>query len=369
MSLPATPVSAAAGPLRDTAQLVHDVRAVHDAGALGVLARTDGPYGARAASAGRAELHGTDPVAPHSHFRIGSTTKTFVAVVVLQLAAEGKLSLDDTVDSRLPGVVEGNGNDGRRISIRQLLGHTSGLHDVYADPADFPQTRSASAFRALRFRTYTAAELVGTALRHAPDFAPGTDFGYSNTNYHLAGMIVERVTGNSWQEEVRRRIIGPLALAQTDAPATSEHIRGPHPHAYRTFPDEPEPVDVTEVNPSFAGAAGAMTSTAHDLDRFFTALVAGRLLPPREQAEILRTIPTAGDLNEAWPGSRYGLGIIWIPLPCGGYWSHPGDTFGYSTRGGVTPDARRAYALVVTSEASEATDRAVNDLAANALCT
>lgn len=349
-------------------QLAGDVRAVEAAGALGVLARTESPYGPRTASAGRAELGTARPVPAHSHFRIGSATKAFVSVVVLQLVAEGRLFLDDTVEHRLPGVVAGNGNDGSRITIRHLLQHTSGLHDVYADPADAPQLRSAAAFRALRFRTYTAAELVATALRHPPDFVPGTNFGYSNTNYHLVAMIIERLTGSSWQDEVMRRIVRPLGLTDTTAPVTEARLPDPHPHAYRVFPDEPEPVDVTVVNPSFTGAAGAMVSTARDLNRFLTALVSGRLLPHRQLAEMLRTVPSAGDLAEAWPGSRYGLGLMWLPLPCGGSWATPGDTFGYSTRTGVTADARFAYSLVVTNEATTATDEAVNTLAAHALC-
>lgn len=351
-----------------TEWLTRDVENVREAGALGVLARAEGPEGVSAVAAGHAAL-GTDrPVPVRGLFRIGSTTKTFVALVALQLAAEGKLSLDDTVEQRLPGVVAGQGHDGRRITVRHLLQHTSGLPDVYADPVDFPQGRSAEAFRALRFRTYTAGELVAMALQHPPDFAPGARFGYSNTNYLLAGMIIERATGATWQGEVVRRLIRPLGLHDTSAPADEPFVPGSHPRAYRTFPDAPQPVDVTVVDPSFAGAAGAMISTAEDLNRFFTALASGTLLPPRENTEMRRTVPTAGDVADAWPGSRYGLGLLWIPLPCGGYWSHPGDAFGYSTRVGVTSDARRAYSLVVTSEATTGTDEAVNRLAAHVLC-
>ncbi|MFH8370424.1 serine hydrolase domain-containing protein [Streptomyces sp. NPDC018031] len=358
---------AAAHSCPTTGRLQADVDAVAATGPVGVLARVTTPHGTRTARAGAAVLGSALPVPWQSRMRVGSTTKAFTATVVLQLVGEGRLSLDDTVERWLPGLVTGNGNDGRAITIRHLLQHTSGLYDYPEDAAGVPQLRTAEAFRTHRFRTYSEAELIAIALRHPPDFPPGTAFNYSTTGYQVISLIIEKATGESWEQHVTRRILRPLGLRGTTAPGTDPRIHGPHPRGYRLFPDEPRLVDVTVCNQTLGGAGGALIGTLADVNRFFAALQRGDLLRPAEQAEMHRTVPTAGDLAEAWPGSRYGLGLMWAPSPGGGYWGHHGDTFGFHTRAGTTSDGRRGFTLVWTGPGDEATDAAANALAAHAL--
>lgn len=362
----AVPAAVAAKPGGDT--LRSQVDAIHATGTVGVLARSTGPRGTRSAAAGVSDAVSGRGVRPDDRFRIASATKTFVSTVVLQLVGEGRLSLDDTVEDRLPGVVSGHGNDGSRITVRQLLNHTSGLFNY---TADFPVLTSMAGFQAGRYRTWTDAQLVAIATRHAPDFAPGTDWEYSNTNYTLAGMIIEEVTGHSWQHEVTARVIRPLGLRHTLAPATDPRIPGPHMKGYSAFGEDRPAIDVTEFNPSGAGAAGAMISTTGDLSRFYQALLGGRLLKPAQLAEM-RTTVRAADLDPVWSGARYGLGLMRIPLSCGGtYYSHGGDLSGYTTRSGVSGDGRRVVVVEATGDGSApdlATMHTANTLIDKQLC-
>jgi D-alanyl-D-alanine carboxypeptidase len=323
-------------------QLRRDVAAIRATGVTGVLAEIDG--GRLMARSGRARLGSARPVPYRSYFRIGSATKTFVATVVLQLAARHRLSLGDTVARWLPGVVRGDGNDGRKITIRELLQNTSGIYD-YTD--DLPLVASSRGYIRNRYRSVSSRQLVDIAMRHRPEFRPGTSWGYSNTNYILLGMIIQKVTGQSWAEQVRERIIVPLGLRHTEVPETSTPP-WPHPDGYQQFTPDGRLVDTTPVNAAWAGAAGGMVSTLSDLDRFLRALTGGRLLPPAELAQMEKTVPARG---LGLPGARYGLGLAWAPLPCGGgYWTHPGDFLGYSVWDGVTAHGRRTAVVMASSE-------------------
>ncbi|MGK4001174.1 serine hydrolase domain-containing protein [Sorangium sp. So ce1036] len=309
------------------------------------------------ARSGTAQRDDEQPVDFDSYFRMGSNTKTFVSVVVLQLVGEGALTLDDPVDQWLPGVVSGNGNDGKRITIRQLLQHTSGLYNYSGeveegDPDPQPNLdvlRSAEDYLEHRLDQATAEELVALALEHEPRFAPGARWSYSNTNYVLAGMIIQRVTGNHWRSEVEARIIEPLGLDHTFEPGDEPELPSPHATAYQQFkPGEPL-VDVTIANHTWADAAGSLVTTTADLARFWRALSDGSLLQPEQMSELRETLP-APDLDPIAPGAGYGLGIMWIPTSCGGgYWSHGGDTLGYSTRNAVNDDGSRVAVLSLST--------------------
>jgi D-alanyl-D-alanine carboxypeptidase len=323
-----------------------------------------GPDGRRSARAGVADLSTGRPVPLDAEFRVGSVTKTFVATVVLQLAGEGRLSLDDTVAHWLPGVVEGNGTDGRRITIRELLQMTSGIYD-YAN--DLPVLASAAGFEASRLRTYTPGQLVALAMRHRPLFAPGTSASYSDTNYVLLGMIIGRVTGRSWAQQVNARIIRPLGLRHTITPGTFPLIPGPHADGYSSFGGDTL-INTTVLNPSAADASGSMISTTADLSRFYTALADGRLLARPQLTEMETTIAAPGGA-EGIPGARYGLGLDWFPLPCGGgYFGHPGDIPGYSTWDAVTRGAGRTVVLSITGDRGEHTLQAIDTLVDQQLC-
>src|SRR5690348_13941994 len=200
----------------DQGQLQHDLDAIHATGVSGVLAEVDaGPRRLRGTS-GVADLAAGGPVNVDGYFRMGSNTKTFVSVVVLQLVAEGRLCLDDTVERWLPGVVTGNGNNGAAVTVRELLQHTSGLYDYTNDLLG--RIGSVDDFQKFRFTSFTPEQLVATAITHQPNFAPGQGWDYSNTNYVLLGMIIKRVTGHDWASEVTNRIIRPLGLRHTFAP-------------------------------------------------------------------------------------------------------------------------------------------------------
>lgn len=340
--------------------------AVHDTGTVGVVVRSTGPHGSRTATAGIADQETGRPARPGDTFRIASSTKTFVSTVVLQLVGEGRLSLDDTVEDLLPGVVAGNGNDGSRITVRQLLNHTSGLFDF---TADFPVLTDIDAFQEGRLRSWTDDQLVAMAMKHEPNFAPGKGWSYSNTNYTLAGMIIEKVTGHSWQHEVTHRIVRPLGLHRTSAPYTDPYMKGPHLKGYSAFAAEGRtPIDVSVMNPSAAGSAGGMISNTADLTTFYSALMKGRLLKPAQLAEMETTV-RAKELDPAWAGARYGLGLMKVPLSCGGsYYSHGGDLFGYTTRNGFSADGRHVVVVAATGDGDDTTTPAANAVIDEQLC-
>jgi D-alanyl-D-alanine carboxypeptidase len=324
-------------------QLQHDVDAIHAAGVTGVLAEVDG--GQITVRAGTAQLGSSRPVPDNSYIRIGSNTKTLVATVMLQLVAEGRVSLDDTVAKWLPGVVAGNGNDGAAITIRELLQHTSGLYDF---TEALPALATRQGYLDSRHRTAAPEQLVALAMQHKPLFKPGTSWAYSNTNYVLAGMIIAKVTGQSWATEVYDRIIAPLGLRHTFVPGASPYLPAPHADLYQQFTPGGPLTDTTVMNYTWADAAGAIVSTPDDLDRFFRALISGRLLPPAELAEMEKTAPTIGEQGLL---ADYGLGLGWQPLSCGGgYWTHGGDVLGSSTALGVSANGRRSVVVEAFTE-------------------
>ncbi|WP_066952133.1 serine hydrolase domain-containing protein [Streptomyces lushanensis] len=313
-------------------------------GVPGALARADGREGTWNGASGVADRTTGRPRLPQDRFRVGSITKTFVATVLLQLEAEGTVDLDDTVDSVLPGVVRGNGHDGRRITLRQLLNHTSGVFNYTRDEG-LQQKIFGDGFLEHRYDTWKPAELVDIALAHRPEFAPGTGWSYSNTNFILAGMAVEKLTGRPYATEIERRILRPLGLRATTVPATDPRMPRPAGRAYSTLsPDPAAPVhDVTELNPSVAGAAGGMISNAADLNRFYGALMKGKLLP-RQQLKEMRTTVSMGD--EAPPTHRYGLGLQVQELSCGEtVWGHGGGINGSASGAVTTADGRHSLSL------------------------
>jgi D-alanyl-D-alanine carboxypeptidase len=324
------------------ATLQADVDEHQTHGVVGVVAQISDDAGVVRARAGESSLGTGTPVEFDTRFRMGSNTKTFVAVVVLQLVEEGTLSLEDSVDQWLSGVVSGNGNDGSKITIRQLLQHTSGLHNYTADLfTDF----TADDFERVRYDSVSPEDLLAIALRHAPDFEPGTSWNYSNTNYILAGMIIEEATGRDWASEVQARISAPLGLMATFEPGEDPDLPSPHAQGYHLFVENEPLVDVTSYNHTWGGAAGSLVSTLDDLTRFWRALQSGELLAPAQFAEMQTTVAAVG-LDEVIPGLQYGLGVMRVPTSCGGaYWAHFGDTTGFTTRNAVNPEGTRSVVL------------------------
>lgn len=260
------------------------------------------------------------PVEPNFSFRIGSITKTFTASVVLQLAEEKQLNLDDTVEKWLPGVVQGNGYDGSKITIRQLLNHTSGIAaytDLDMRDITLPQNP---------LRYYSTDELISLALAKPPVFAPGEGWDYSNTNTVIAGEIIRKVTGDTYAEQIRKRFIEPLGLKETFVMEASSHIPGKHANGYN-MDRSGRLYDLTEINQSWANAAGDMVSTVEDLTTFFSALLGGKLLNQELMNQMLTTVDS--------PIGKVGLGVYEEKTPDGqSYWGHAGGTFGFETRVG-----------------------------------
>ncbi|MFH9083119.1 serine hydrolase domain-containing protein [Streptomyces sp. NPDC017673] len=319
------------------------VEAAVAAGVPGATVTARDGHGVWSATAGVGDTRTGAPRSPADRFRVASITKSFVATVLLQLEAEGRLSLDDSVDRWLPGVVRGHGHDGRRITVRQLLNHTSGIHDYLADPGFSSAYFTKEGFFRHRYDTLTPQDLVDLAMRHAPDFAPGTSWRYSNTNYVLAGMVIEEVTGRPYATEINRRIIAPLHLRATSVPGTRVTLPRPSSRAYSTFRVRGGPAyDVTDLNPSIASSAGEMISDSADLSRFYGALLGGELLPARQLKEMKTTVATEADT----PRVRYGLGLMNTELSCGvRVWGHDGGIHGSASEGASTADGRHSVAV------------------------
>ncbi|MFF8727325.1 serine hydrolase domain-containing protein [Streptomyces sp. NPDC015171] len=313
------------------------------AGVPGVTVTAKDARGTWSATAGVGDLRTGEPRSTADRYRVGSITKTFVSTVLLQLEAEGRLSLDDTVDTWLPGVVRGHGHDGRHITVRQLMNHTSGIYN-YTSDEDFARAYFLKdGFDRHRYDTRTPAELVAVAMRHEPDFAPGTSWNYSNTNYVLAGMVIEKVTGRPYAAEIRRRVIEPLRLTATSLPGTKVTLPRPASRAYSKLAETATgpSYDVTNLNPSIASAAGEMISNSADLDRFYSALLSGKLLPARQLKEMKNTVAIPGA-----PNVRYGLGLIDTTLTCGVHvWGHDGGIHGSASSAVTTTDGRHSVAL------------------------
>ncbi|MDO3678989.1 serine hydrolase domain-containing protein [Paenibacillus ehimensis] len=281
---------------------------------------------------GTASYEVPSPVQPDFSFRIGSITKTFTAAVVLQLAEEKQLNLDDTVEKWLPGVVKGNGYDGNKITIRQLLNHTSGIAS-YTDndmrDITIPQNP---------FRYYTIDELIGLALAKPPVYAPGEGWNYSNTNTVLAGQIIQKATGDTYAEQIRKRFIEPLGMTETFVMESSHDIPGNHATGYN-LDRSGRLYDLTEINQSWANAAGDMVSSVKDLTTFFSALLGGKLL----NQEMMKQMTTTVDS----PLGKFGLGIYEGKTPDGqSYWGHAGGTYGFESRAFGSLDGKH---IMVTS--------------------
>ncbi|MGW2270996.1 serine hydrolase domain-containing protein [Streptomyces yangpuensis] len=290
-------------------------------------------------AAGLADTATGERARPGHRFRIASNTKAFVSTVLLQLEGEGRLSLDDSVETWLPGVVGGNGNDGGAVTVRHLLNHTSGIYD----PTEEAEFFAPYLERDDRTHVYTPREVIARAVRHEPLFAPGGGWSYSNTNYLLAGLVIEAVTRRSAPSEIRRRILVPLGLKDTSFPVTDPDIHGPHLHGY-----DLKGRDVTRFSPSYDWTAGAMISTVDDLARFHRALFTGELLRPAQQRELLTTV--------RFPGTpAYGLGVQAVKVTCGAEeggesidaWATDGGGPGFTSLSLTSADGERQLVLAV----------------------
>lgn len=286
------------------------------AGAPGVLAfvRSDGETW-RGAS-GLADVATAVPMGSEMRFRAGSVTKTFVAVVILQLIAEGRLRLDERVAG---------------ARVRDLLAHTSGIADLAGLPG-------------VMERSWQPWELVSAALRQPRVFEPpGSRFSYSSTNYVLLGLLVERRTGRTLEQEIARCILRPLGLLRTGFRPWPGDVHGYMPPVrdgiVRARPGE----DTWGDDASWAWGSGDLISTAGDLARFYGALLRGRLLPQRLLEAMLT--PAVERPNRL----RYGLGVAIVRTRCGLAYGHTGNVLGYVSAVWNDRDGRRQVVVMANA--------------------
>ncbi|MGW2775283.1 serine hydrolase domain-containing protein [Streptomyces olivaceoviridis] len=345
LSLLAVPARAAtAGPDRpvpaglpapDTAGLAAVLRSAVAQGAPGALARIDDRGRTYRVTQGVADRATRRAVSTDDRFRIGSVTKTFSAVVLLQLVDEHRLSLDAPVNRYLPDLLPDD-----RITVRHVLGHRSGLYDY----TDGMFASSVSGFEAVRKKVFTYRQLVALSLRKPRTNAPGAAYAYSNTNFVVAGLLIEKLTGRSVRTAYQDRVIGPLKLKDTFYVHPDTAIPGRYARGYLTPDTAGAPlVDATAQTVSWAQSAGAIISSARDLDVFYSALLKGKLMSAARLAEMER-------FTKVNSTTAYGLGLRRRDLSCGvSVYGHTGAVQGYYTYAFSTKDGGRSLTTVANT--------------------
>nr|WP_307543725.1 serine hydrolase domain-containing protein [Streptomyces sp. V3I8] len=320
----------------DMAGLREVLRTALTQGAPGAIARVDDDGTVREVAEGVADRVTGRAIANADRFRVGSVTKSFSAVVLLQLVDEGALDLDTPVNTYLPGLLPDD-----RITVRHVLSHRSGLYDYTNDM--FADT--VPGFEAVRNKVFSYQELVDLSLKQPLGNAPGAAYAYSNTNFVVAGMLIEKLTGTSVQSAYKSRIIKPLGLRDTSYVHPRTTIAGRHANGYLP-PDVADGtlVDSTEQTVSWAQSAGAVISSTRDLDTFFSALLRGKLTSAAQLAQMQQWTPVNSTQG-------YGLGLRRRDLSCGvSVYGHTGTVQGYYTYAFTSKDGRRSVtALANTS--------------------
>ena len=313
------------------------IQTLVDNGYPGALAaKTDKDGNAVGATAGKGNLSTGEAPPLDGEVRIASNTKTFVAVLIMKMVEEGKVKLDEPIDAYLPGIVKGQGVDGKKITVRQLLQHTSGLPEFGDGQLDY---------FAIRNDYVSPRDVLDGVLSRPAQFAPGAKFQYNNANYVILGLLAERVAKRPIAEQIEAKIVKPLGLKHTYMPGPGEKaIRGKHPHGYHTRDGKPGKLeDITEADPSWEWAAGSMISTPSELNKFMQSVFDGSLLSQASIAEMKKSVP-APEM-----GGEYGLGLIGHKSSCGVVWGHSGNKPGYHSLSAVRSDGTAAT-IVTTAE-------------------
>jgi D-alanyl-D-alanine carboxypeptidase len=295
-------VTASAAPPLPRQAYLRQLKRLASDGLSGAVAVVVTPAGTWKAAVGWADFDAKRRADPENRFAIESTTKTIVATVVLQLVGERRLALHDTVQHWLPGLFPRR----PRITIDQLLTHTSGLVRNF----------SISAPPWYRARQIAAASLM---------FKPGTSVQYSNSDFVILGLIVEKVTGRSLDRVVTNRIIRRLGLKSTSYGTLRAERMTPW-------------LGVPEFFGRPVSGDGGVISTVDDLATFFRALLGGKLLRAQQLAELKRTVASDD------PDFRFGHGIFRMRLPCGDAWGH-GGLYSYVVETAVAGDGSKAVII------------------------
>ncbi|MFF4582489.1 serine hydrolase domain-containing protein [Streptomyces sp. NPDC001373] len=326
------------------------------AGAPGALARIAEGGRALSATAGVSDKVTGAAMDTRARFRIGSVTKTFSTVVLLQLVDEKKIELDTPVNHYLPGLLPDD-----RITVRHLLTHRSGLSDYTNAMFD----KTVPGFEAVRNKVFSYQELMNLSLAEPRTTEPGASYQYSNTNFVVVGMLIEKATGKPVAKEYERRIIKPLRLRDTAYVHPGTEIAGLHTHGYLTPDEAGAPlVDSTEQTVSWAQSAGAMISSPADLSTFMSALVGGKLVAPKLLDEMLVMTPT-----DAAKTRFYGLGLRRYDLSCGtSVYGHTGTVQGFYTYAFTTRDGRRSLTAMANTSNRGAANTALGATLEGAFC-
>jgi len=332
------PAATAATPHRavDTPVLQQKLDELVEKGSPGAVLYTyDGGH-VTALQSGVADIDAGTPMTADTFFRIGSLTKTYVSTAVLRLVAKHRLALEDPVDRYLPGLMSGQ----QRVTVRQLLNHTSGLYEFNDDPRVLAPYLGGDLGH-----VWTPRSLVRIALSHGPVAEPGTAYHYANTNYVLAGLVVQAVTGKRLGAVLRNSVFSPAGLSATTFTA-SRTLPTPAAHGYVVLPGSHQPTDITPLYP-YPWASGAAVSTAPDVALFYRSLLSGQLLPRR----LLAAMRTTNDASaEEGPGTSYGLGLERFTTPCGAAWGHGGNFAGYVVYVYSSADGSRQTVLLLNED-------------------
>ncbi|KJK40403.1 peptidase [Streptomyces variegatus] len=325
------------------------------ADATAALVRVGGKEGTWRGSSGVHDLKTGRPADPAARFRAGSVTKVFTAAVALQLAEEGRLDLDRSARSYLPELIPASYGG---VTVRQLLNHTHGI------PApDFPGTTVEERY-ANRFQVHDPEDMVRSATSKKREFAPGERQHYLNIGYTVTGLLIERVTHDSYERQVARRVLGPLGLRNTYLPGSAPRIAGPHNHGYQTMRLDDGTTGLRDVSvwgATDGWAAGDIISTTADLERFTGALFRGRVVRGPLLEEMF-TLPEVTDFGTGEPAA-YSAGLSVKVLGGREVWGKTGGRWGYNAAIASTRDGSRT--LVYSVNSTDAKGQGMNRTAEN----
>ncbi|MFC9132718.1 serine hydrolase domain-containing protein [Streptomyces sp. NPDC057099] len=344
---PAAPTAVVSAPSSDTA-LETAIAGLPTADATAALVRVGGSEGVWHGSSGVHDLRTNRPADPDARFRAGSVTKVFTAAVVLQLAAEGLLDLDRSARSYLPELIPASYAG---VTVRQLLNHTHGI------PApDFPGSTVEEAY-ANRFQIHDPRDVVRSATSKEREFAPGERQHYLNIGYTIAGLLIERVTGDTYERQVARRVLKPLGLCDTYFPGANPRIVGPHNRGYQRMRLDDGTVGLRDVSvwgATDAWAAGDIVSTTADLEHFTQALFQGRVVRGPLLDEMF-TLPKVTDSETGEPAA-YSVGLSMKVLGGREVWGKTGGRWGYNAAIASTRNGSRTLVYSVNSTDAKGQD-------------
>ncbi len=324
------------GPMADVA------RQVLGSDAPGFLARIDDGTDVRYTVAGLADRDTGRKLAAGDQFEIGSITKTFVATLILQLADQNRVDLDGAISDYLPGVVP----NGKNITVEMLLNHTSGLFNYTDDKAFF------AALTQHPQKIWTPQQLLRIAFRPGPNFSPGTNWSYSNTNYIVAGLMLEKLTGQKLPDLVQQQIVKPLGLKHTYLADPRADNTGPgYAHGYTVSYSGPAPdYQDTATWPigGWGAADGGIIASSDDVSRFLSALLGGKILSDAQLDQMKTTVDLPARFHTE---GGYGLGLSEYVSPCGPVWGHEGATLGHRSTAFASEDGKRTAVTDITARA------------------